>query len=81
MGDAWTGAMTDVSHDVWTGCMDGAQMGAMTDIMHDVWMDCKDDSWIGAMKGVMYNVLMDGDLAIFVQVICCIFLPIITREF
>ena len=28
MGNAWTGAMTDVMHDVQTGCPDDAWMGA-----------------------------------------------------
>ena len=30
IGNAQTGAMTDVMHNVQTGCMDNAQMGAMT---------------------------------------------------
>ena len=40
MGDAWTGAKTDVMHDVWTGCMDDAWTGAMTDMTHDVRTGC-----------------------------------------
>ena len=63
-GDAWTGAMTDVTHNVWMGCMDNAWMGAMTDIMHDVWMDCTDDAQTGALKGVTYDVLTDGDFSL-----------------
>ena len=40
MGDAQTGAKTDVTHDVWAGSTDDAQTGAMTDVTHDVWMGC-----------------------------------------
>ena len=36
MDDAWTGAMTDVMHDVWTGCMDDARTGALKGVMYDV---------------------------------------------
>ena len=32
--DAWTGAMTDVMHNVWMGCMDDAWTGATTDVSH-----------------------------------------------
>ena len=60
-GDASTGAMTDVTHDVRMGCMDDAWTGATTDVMHDVWMVCMDDAWTGASKGVMNDGLMDGD--------------------
>ena len=65
MGNAWMGAMTDIMHNVWMGCMEDAQTGAMTDITHNVWTDCTDNAWTGALKGVMYNVLMDGDFAMF----------------
>ena len=65
MGDAQTGAKTDVTHDVWTGCTDDAWTGAMTDIMGDVQMGCTDDAWTGALKGVTYDVLTVGDFTRF----------------
>ena len=35
MGNAWTGAMTDMMHNVQMDGMDNDWMGAMTDITHD----------------------------------------------
>ena len=49
MGNARTGAKTDIMHDVQMGCMDDAWTGATTDILHDVWMGCTDNVWTGAM--------------------------------
>ena len=82
MGDAWTGARTDVTHDVWAGGTGDAQTGAMTDVTHDVWTGGTDNPWTGAMTDGSYNVLMVGDFTrFFVQVIYHGFLPIITGDF
>ena len=61
MGNAWMGAITDVMHDVHTGCLDDASMGAMIDMTHHVWTCCMDDAWMGVMKDVTYIVQRDGD--------------------
>ena len=39
MDDAWTGATTDVMHNVWMDCMDNAWTGALKGIMYNVLMD------------------------------------------
>ena len=69
MGNALTGAMTDIMHDVWMCSTDDVQMGAMTDEsynvqtggMYDVWTDGMDNAQTGAMKDVPYGVWTDGD--------------------
>ena len=62
MGDAWTGAKTDITHDVQMGCTDDAWTGAVTVVMHNVWTGCTDNAWTGAPKGITFDVLMVGDL-------------------
>ena len=39
MGNAWMGAMTDVTHNVQMGCMDDAWTGVLKGVMYDVLMD------------------------------------------
>ena len=65
MGNAWTGAKTDIAHNVWMACMDDAQMGAMTDVTHDVWMGCTDDARTGATTDVSHELRMGGDFTGF----------------
>ena len=36
--NAWTGAMADVTHDVWTDCTDDAWTSALKGITYDVLM-------------------------------------------
>ena len=38
-GNAWTGAMTDIMHNVWMCYIDNSQTGTMTDVLYDVWTD------------------------------------------
>ena len=66
MGNAWTGAMTDVMHDARMGGTDDAQTGAMSDVMHDVQTgrtynaqtNGTYDARTGATTDVLYDVLM-----------------------
>ena len=75
MGDAQTGAMTGIMHDVWTDSTDDAWMGAMTDVMHDVQTDGMYDASMSGMYNaqmigtydVMYNVWTDSD---FTRILC-----------
>ena len=53
MDDAWTGAMSDVTHDV--------QMGRT----YDAQTNGTYDAWTGAMTDVLYNVLTVGDFTGF----------------
>ena len=62
MGNAQTGAMTDVMSNVWMDIIDDAWMGAMTDILHDVLTDHMDNAWMCAMTDIPYNVWTDGDM-------------------
>ena len=39
MGDAQTGAMTDITHNGWMDGMDNTWTCAMTDVVYDGWMD------------------------------------------
>ena len=74
--------MTDITHDVWTGCMDDAQMGAITDVMYDVWTGCMDDAWMGAMTDITYDVLTDGDFTRFLcRQFTTFFSPELQRNF
>ena len=49
--------MTDVTHDVWTGCMDDAWTGATSDLTHDVRTGCTDDARTGATSDVTHDVI------------------------
>ena len=62
MGNAWMGAMTDVTYDIWMDGMDDAHMGAMTGITHDVWTDGMDDAGTGAMTHITYDVWTASNL-------------------
>ena len=53
MGDARTGAKTDVMHNVWMVGTDDAWTGAMTDMMHEL------------QTGCAYNALTIGDFTRF----------------
>ena len=62
MGNAQTGAKTDVIHDVQMGCKDDAWTGATTDISHDVWMCCTDNAWTGAMMHALVRLWLAVDI-------------------
>ena len=61
MDGAWTGARTDVMHDVWTGRTYNAQ----TNGTYDAWRGAMYDAWTGAMTDVSYDVLTVGDFTGF----------------
>ena len=55
MGNAQTGAMTDLTHNVHMCSMNDAQTGAMTD---NVWTEGTYDVWTdGAQTGAMADIL------------------------
>ena len=54
MGDAQTGAKTDVTHDVWMSGMDDAWTGAMTDVAYELRMGCAYNAHMGGTVCTMH---------------------------